>query len=556
MSGAFLAIAAAALATVKIGLMSDTHVGCAGAGERLEQSYRLFKAHRVDRILNLGDICESYKPKFFAEYAVIRAKVYPEGSPPETYVYACHDRMGAPRRAGEAKDGYAETFAEVKRMLGIPNGLYDRFECGGFTFLVYPQAGDFARMEREIAAECAAHPGRPLFVLDHVPPSGTVAGSVNGGERATRAIFDRHPEVVALSGHVHGSIVHEGKIWQGGFTAIGLGTSQALPHKEGACHVAIMELSKDCEVIRRYDIRTGEELHPEAPWTLTFPFNPTNAPYAPARRAAKAVRPDFADDAVARTVKKGRMLESVRLEFPAAVTPDIAHYDISLETRTDRGWVERTRVRQGADYTVAVAKRKKTFSRSFSSAYFNPGEVVRFRVCAVDFFGNRSRALETSLTVGEVEKWETLFDGAPAGVKLGEWCTVSGDVWFKLPKGIFRNVPPCTACRLVLDVDLDLPATDMASFNLRQREKPLYCFGYIRTPVGRTSLRYVADFGCLFENQADYHLLLSRAAEGRVRFRTIRIECNREAKPLPARRFRAAAKLVNPKKQVNGKKDK
>lgn len=53
---------AALLALVRIGLVSDTHVGAFKEDEavfdRLERSYRLFREHEVTNIFNLGDIAE------------------------------------------------------------------------------------------------------------------------------------------------------------------------------------------------------------------------------------------------------------------------------------------------------------------------------------------------------------------------------------------------------------------------------------------------------------------------------------------------------------------
>lgn len=519
-AGLFLSLAVSA---ERIGIVSDTHLGWKGTDERLEKCYQVFKAQKVDRIVNLGDICEWHNPIWYRQYVEIREKVYPNGVPPETYVFATHDRMKVTLPKGDKENSKA--FELMRPLLKVTNERYDRFECAGYTFLVYPQSKDYDRMEREIAAECATNPGRPLFVLDHVPPANTVERSAEIGDHLTRRIFDRHPEVVVLSGHVHGSLAHEGKIWQGAFTALGFGTIKDLPcsGRYGRYFVAVMDLGKERAIVRRYDIESGNEINPESPWTLVFPFDPHHASYAPSVRGATAPMPAFARDAVLSVKAKGQPLGVVELEYPAAITPGVSHYIASVETKEDGKWTVRTQQKVASDYVKQENHRKKAFRVPISSGCFEENETVRFAVQPVDFYGKAGERLETEFHVGTLEKWRTLYEGIPSPAEAGMFKAFKGETWFRLPHSAL-DVPVGSPCRMVLDVSLDMDEDVGASFRLRTDKTQVYATGYIYTPIGKSNLRYVRDFSRPNDQNEDFGLLLQRAPHGKIRFNRLRIE--------------------------------
>ena len=536
---AFLANSVASLVAVawgntgegpkRIGILTDTHLGYKlnETALRLEQSYRLFKSHHVDMIFNLGDICEWHNPAWYKKYVEIREKVYPEGLPPEIYVYATHDHMKTPKIPGDSE--HAKAYEDVRRMLGISHDRYHSFEFGGCTFLVYPQDKSYERMEREIDAVCKANPGRPLFVLDHVPPANTVYRSVNGGDHRTRRIFDRHPEVVVFTGHVHGSIAHEGKIWQKGFTAVNFGTL-----KDPACsgggdwHVAVMELSPSRAVIHRYEIKNGVELDPAHPWVLDFPFDPARAPYSHETRRKASPTPAFASGASLDVRRLGKPLRAVSVTWPAASTPGIGYYQVAVEKKVGDGWEPRSVKSVEADYIRPEAKRSKSFTLQFVSGFFDAGETVRLVVTPVDFFGKHGVPLVRELEIGETEPWQTLYAGVPAPAKPGEFRPFRGGTWFKLPPEAL-DVPPGTPCRMTLDVALDMPEGVAASFKLRTNKSCIYAHqGYLYTPAGKSCRRYVVEFPRPAPAEEPFNLFLQRAAHGKVRFDGFRIEAKKK----------------------------
>ena len=499
---------------VRIGVMSDTHIGCEGTAERLEQCYRLFKAKGVDHIFNLGDICETFDPKLFAEYVRIREKAYGKELPPETYLYAGHDQFDAPVQRPDPES--AKAFAEVKRMLGIPNERYDRRVIGGHVFLIYPQFKDFARMAREIDAECAAHPGRPLFVLDHIPPAMTVSGSEIGGDWDARRIFDRHPEVVALSGHVHSSLAYEGNVWQGAFTAVGIGANKDTTHVSNRYYAMVIELTKDRAVLRRYDIASGEELGGQDPWTLDFPFDPKNAPYEFSNRSKKFGVPTFPSRASIRVAYKGSPAQAIVLSVPEA--KNAAQYSVAIETKRDGKWATRT----------LLSSRRPQLE--IESGNFDEGETVRFKVRAIGHFRDEGATLLRETKIGALEKWHVAYDGVPPPAKPGEWFKFAGGTYFDVPPEAMA-FKPGTRMRVTLEAGVRVPSDMAASFNLRTKDTGTYAYGYFYTPVGGADgemRRYTRLFTRPWNEKEQYRLFLNSSnwsyMRGEVLFGRFRLE--------------------------------
>ena len=509
----------------RIGIMTDTHVGFEkGSSVRLERCFRLFRRQKVDMILHLGDIAEYHSPDFYRDYAAIRAKVYPEGCPPEKFVFSTHDRLGYVQKAKDPS--WADAYADVRRMLGIAHDRFHSFELEGCTFLVYPQARPHDRVREEIAAACAAHPGRPLFVLDHVPPADTVSGSETGGKAVLHGIFRKHPEVIALSGHVHGSLAHEGKIWQGAYTAVNFGAQKGDAAPGAPWMAAVMDLSPEKAVIHRYDTKTGREWRGEDPWTLTFPFDPKTAPYRPDVRAARTPVPSFASDAELRLTRLGEPLEAVEVSFPAAATPDVCAYQVSVLARRGTNWVVRSGHRFNADFATEPGKRRKAFTEKFASAHFDSGEAVRISVAPCDFYGRVGKAVEKELAVGTVESWQVACDAVPRPAKKGEWFRFKGEATsLQVDAGAFLSLPEKTRCRLVMEAAVDVPENRYLRFSgLFDDGTGAPAWTRFYSPRGTSTRRYVVAMTPSKVPRRKLGLVLELVKKGRIRFDTFRIE--------------------------------
>jgi len=435
-------------ALTRIGIITDTHIGAPGAAERLERTYRLLQSHGVTNIFNLGDIADQHVDAWYKQYVDMRARVYPNGVD-EVFVYHNHDKFGFHTAETDSAKILEEAFAATQRKLGAKNGRYHSFKLEGFTFLVYPLGVDYRRMEDEIKASVAADPGKPVFVLDHVPPLGTSAGSEShqAGNATTAAIFRKYPQVVALTGHVHGSVANEGKIWQREFTAVGFGTTKNPAAKDADYHIAIMELDPQKAVIRRYSLATGREYHADDPWTLTFPFDPLRPRYSREVRAKTTPQPGFAAGAKPEVTPDHDHLGGLVVSFPGAQPAEwTSHYTVSVEDHDHDHDHPRSAVKAGTGlFVVPEEKRPSFITAKLDPGLFTPGETVKVSVTPNGFFGNAGAPISSEATVtNQVEEgWVTVFDGLPKGAKKGRFVPMRrfffpASVWDAPPKTLYR----------------------------------------------------------------------------------------------------------------------
>ena len=216
------------------------------------------------------------------------------------------------------------------------------------------------------------------------------------------------------------------------------------------------------------------------------------------------------------------------MTWPAASTPGIGHYLVAIEKKVGDGWEPRSVLRVEADYIRPAAKRNKSFTLQFRSGYFDAGETVRLAVTPVDFFETEGAPLVRELEVGETEPWQTLYAGVPAPATPGAFRAFKGNTWFKVPPEAL-DVPPGTPCRMTIDAALDLPEGVAASFKLRTNKSVFYAHqGYLYTPPGKSSRRYVVEFPRPAPAEEPFNLFLQRAAHGKIRFDGFRIETKKK----------------------------
>lgn len=111
-----------------------------------------------------------------------------------------------------------------------------RFELGGYQFIAFapdryektnklfftPEKLEWVKQELDAAV--AATPDKPIFVMQHQPPSNTMKGSSgSAGDLGLKALLDNYPQVIDFSGHTHCSLSDPRIIWQDTFTAINTG---------------------------------------------------------------------------------------------------------------------------------------------------------------------------------------------------------------------------------------------------------------------------------------------------------------------------------------------
>jgi len=111
-----------------------------------------------------------------------------------------------------------------------------RFELGGYQFIALaPDRYNKAKnlfftqekldwLKKELDAAVAATPDKPIFVLQHQPPYGTMKGTTgNAADKGLKELLVNYPQVIDFSGHTHCSLSDPRIIWQGEFTAINTG---------------------------------------------------------------------------------------------------------------------------------------------------------------------------------------------------------------------------------------------------------------------------------------------------------------------------------------------
>ena len=510
----------------RIGLMTDTHVGMTlESCSRVKAALELFKAKGAEMVINCGDIADRHYPAGYRCYRQTVNAVYPEAAarPKEIFVYADHDLIDHDRHIGR-KDPVA-AFENVRRLLEIPHPPACDFVWKGLPFVVctqdtgrkgFPSWKDY---EATVERVCAANPGRPVFVCDHLPPAGTTFHSWHWGSANCRSILNRFPQVVSLSGHVHGSLVCERQIWQGEFTAVNIGCLQTWggfapgstppPQAKQNYGVLVMDVYRDRLVFFRYDVRDGAECG--TPWVVPLPFAAGSAPYVPAT-AAKRVKtlPAFAAGAAVAVDPVGAPVSGYAISFPEAAGPDAFMYRIRCARRSADGtWVPFTQDDIFSEFWKRGQDRTGKARHVLHTGFFTPGETYRVSVSPLDFFYRETKGISCTFTAshsaGKVV-WqiadptrELRFTehGRPVAVGADGWLAPSsgqGTLW--LPDGAFAGLEGGSRHQLILDLDADQPGGDWCAWRLKLRPRDVYrSVVESQTATGRPgTLRYVMSF--------------------------------------------------------------
>ena len=173
---------------VRVGIITDTHVTRDAASCRsLEAAMQLFKAHQVDLIINCGDVAEVYDETAYANYLAAVRRVFPHHKPLELFDIAYQDILGA----GNWTTGRDRAWPGFKRGLAIGHERYSKHCVGGYIFLTFPQKHDMVLYEQMVAEACRETPGKPVFLIDHVPAYNTVYNSQNDGDMEVRDLLNK-----------------------------------------------------------------------------------------------------------------------------------------------------------------------------------------------------------------------------------------------------------------------------------------------------------------------------------------------------------------------------
>ena len=545
-------VLAAESPVLKIGIVTDTHVRDDRASCRpMQAAWELFRRERTDAVFNLGDIADRFSADGYLHYRACIDEVKSGGgwNPEELYVWAFHDAYGY---RGHLADGTPprrhEAFADAARLIGSPNGEWAERELKGHPFLVFPQFLELSeyrgRYEGTIRRVCETHPGRPVFLLDHIPPVGTVQNSDIAGDWRRTEILSKYPQVVDLTGHVHGSIRNDDLIWQGEYTVINFGCMTSwtgglvggdVPGgvSRGA---GILEVYPDQLVVRRFNDVVSAPDREEEPWTVPLPFDPARAPYSVAakrRRPAPAFAPGSAVsfDAAAFV-----------LEFPEAEAGGTTClYRVAAQVRNAAGRWDDSFVREVHSQFHVDRRSRRPNRMKVDAAYFPSGDRCRFSVVPVGFGGKAGEAISAEFALPPC-----LAETACATCELSDpmreldfrwaaWCEAKkpeadgfvrmkydDEISLGFPKAAFPG-PEGTRYRVTADITVDTPEGAGFRFGFcLSKPRPRWFFRG-KTLSGRNvRMRLVA----MCEKESDKYEILGWASlcAGRLRIDRVKVE--------------------------------
>ena len=514
---------------LKVGFISDTHVTPNIASCRmLKEAWRFFAKNNCDMVVNCGDIADLPKEQAYRNYRNTLKELFPATSkmPRELYIYANHDRIGIP--------DVDKAFADMKKQLEIPNDPYDFLVLKGYPFLVFPQFLDMERFEKTIAETIRKFPGKPVFVLDHVPPYNTVSHSKTWGHRERRDVMNKFPSAIHISGHVHGTVFNECHIWQGEFTAVNTGSLFS-----GT--VSIMEIFKDKVIFRRYSLLDGKEYTTDGLWSIPWPFDPRKAPFRPRYRKDKSLPPAFSAGAKLNVSAASMPLKNVVIEIPSAA-PALHYYMVAVERKNAAGkWELVCTKKMNGDYWQLPSRRTPVLKRYLSGGYFDEGREHRITVTPFNFYGKKGKALQTIWKAPAKVKTKVLFeskdpmkelpfkselkDGVPLKQEKGFYLHNVHNARLEMPGHIWNNIPVGAHLRFTADIHTIQKGDLYRQWTILLRNPvPVENANHrIYTFSGECVNRYVIDFR--MQNAAyKYYLLIREGDAGKLRFNYIKLE--------------------------------
>ena len=545
---------------MRLGVMTDTHVGkTVQSCHLVRKALELFKAKGAEMIINNGDIADWFYPTGYQAYRQVSEEVYGDDyRPQEIFAYAWHDAFSYKDYSREEVSKAAPfAFEEVRQLLKAPHGHTAEVKFKGYTFLVMPQFTGckgfqtFEEYDAKVAAACKANPGKPVFVVDHVPPRGTVYHSYAWGNYGTRKVLNKYPQVVDFSGHVHGSLRNDLFVWQGEFTVINSGCLQvwggilannpAGKSSKRSYGVLTVDVYGDRLLVRRWDVRDGSEIDPEHPWVVPLPFVAETAPYEFGRRAAAEPKPMFAAGASMSAVPEGSPFKGFKLTFPE-VAEHTMLYRIDAQKRgADGNWSTFAWLESFSEYWKHPKDRTGKAEFLFDASYFEPGGEYRFAVTPQNQYGGKGNSIFAEAKApSEFVKTEVVYENGdpmkdlefygklnkPPMKAVDGFYGPSKEAWnwLTLPKGIFAG-PEKTKFRVTLDMQTVQPDKGLPfEINLLEpTDKP----GVGRrtlTPFGDSGAdRYVLEL--VKTSEADtYYVNFFRGFDGRVKVNHVKVE--------------------------------
>ena len=320
---------------LRIGAMSDDHLHPKRpeTHRRTKACFDLFRKLNADIVVDTGDIADLSHVTELQCFRKMFDDAFAGTDCVPFFCIANHDYNYVPN----TPKNDPKNIENAWRALGMPSANPSAVVKGYRFVNVFQNEPNPKAFAEAVAKAVAESPkGRPVFVVNHVPPKLTTTGTIHWSSQAIRDVLNQYPQVVALTGHIHTAVNWAANIWQGAFTAINLGAHAEYSNKI-AGEAVVLDVFADRIDVRRYEAVTGREIGADDRWSIPLPLDPANGPYRPEVRAKTCPVPTFSASATLR-YEQTASGESGKLVFTGAEPRGTAnHYRITLESKAENG---------------------------------------------------------------------------------------------------------------------------------------------------------------------------------------------------------------------------
>ena len=240
---------------VRFGIVSDTHVTGPECADDLRRMLAFLRAADVDAVLHCGDVTNLGYRRELAAFEAVWDEIMPKDV---RFIAA----MGN-RDLSDTGKFPKERRERERDLLLIGSGRefgIRSFDVNGVGVI----AVDW-KHEGELEAYMADRPGlrdpsKPLIVIQHPHPRGTVFGATGWMSDDGRAggYLRLFPRALSFSGHSHQPFAKESSLWRGDFSAAAAGSYYLGPRTaSGGREVSVLEVSPRRVVLVRHDLAAG-----------------------------------------------------------------------------------------------------------------------------------------------------------------------------------------------------------------------------------------------------------------------------------------------------------